>query len=174
MLRTVPDPNQLAANLRAAVQSADSDQPVLNVRTMGKVVEDKTVGLRFAANTLAIIAALSCLLSSVGLYSMMSFLMSRRTREIGVRVALGATRWDIVRLTGTTAVKLTAAGIMVGLVLTYAAGRLMEQAMFGVVNPSLTLAIGLAVLLALVSLAASYIPAQRAATVDPTTALRAE
>lgn len=174
MLRTVPDPNQLAANLRAVVQSADVDQPVLNVRTMEKVVEDKTVGLRFAANTLAIIAAVSCLLSSVGLYSMMSFLMSRRTREIGVRVALGATRWDIVRLTGTTAVKLTAAGIIVGLVLAYAAGRLMEQAMFGVVNPSLTLAIGLAVVLALVSLAASYIPAQRAATVDPTTALRAE
>jgi putative ABC transport system permease protein len=138
------------------------------------VVDDKTVGLRFAANTLAIIAAVSCLLSSVGLYSLMSFLMSRRTREIGVRVALGATRWDIVRLTGTTAVKLTAAGIIVGLVLAYAAGRLMEQAMFGVVNPSLTLAIGLAVLLALVSMAASYIPAQRAAMVDPTTALRAE
>jgi len=174
MLRTVPDPNQLAAKLRAAVQSVDADQPVLNVRSMEKLVDDKTVGLRFAANTLAIIAAMSCLLSSVGLYSLMSFLTSRRTREIGVRVALGATRWDVMRLTGATAAKLTAVGIVCGLALSYAAGRLLQQAMFGVVIPDMTLAFGLAVLLALVSLAASYIPAQRAATVDPTTALRTE
>lgn len=174
LVRTIPDPNQLAANLRAAVQAADPDQPVIGLRTMEKVVEDKTVGLRFAANTLGLIAIISCLLSSVGLYSLMSFLTTRRTREIGVRVALGATRWDVIRLTGLTAMRLTGAGIVLGLVLAYLAGRLLEQAMFGVITPDLSLAVGLSVLLAAVSLAASYLPARRAAMMDPTVALRTD
>ena len=142
------------------------------MRTMQKVVEDKTVGLRFAANTLGLIAIISCLLSSVGLYSLMSFLTTRRTREIGVRMALGATNWDIVRLTGATAARLTIAGIVLGLLLAYAAGRLLEQAMFGVVTTDLPLAFGLAALLAVVSMTASYLPARQAAKVEPTVALR--
>jgi len=174
MIRTVADPAQLAANLRAAVQAADPDQPVIAVKTLEQLVSEQTSGLRFVANTLAIIAGISALLSSVGLYSLMSFLTTRRTREIGVRVALGATSWDVVRLTGSTAARLTAAGIVAGLGLTYLAGRALEQMLFGVFTASLPLALGLAVLLAVVSMAASYVPARRAAAIQPTEALRTE
>ena len=174
VIRTVGDPAQLTGNLRAAVQAADPDQPVVAVKTMQQVVSDKTVGLRFVANTLGIIAVVSALLSSVGLYSLMSFLTMRRTREIGVRVALGATSWDVIRMTGATAARLTAAGVAVGLGLAYLAGRALEQALFGVIASSMPLALGLGALLALVSLAASYVPARRAAAIEPTVALRME
>jgi ABC-type antimicrobial peptide transport system permease subunit len=103
-----------------------------------------------------------------------SFLASRRTREIGVRLALGATRADVIRLMGATGARLTVAGIVVGLLLSYLAGRLMDQLMFGVVTGSLPIALGLAVVLCAVSAAASYLPARHAAGVDPTTALRVE
>ena len=174
LLRTVPDPDELTGSLRAAVQAADPEQPVVDVRSMAKVVEDKTVGLRFAANMLGVIAVVSCLLSSVGLYSLMSFLTTRRTREIGVRVALGATRWDVIRLTGSTAAYLTVSGVVLGMVLAYLAGRLLEQALFGVVTGNLMLAGGLAAILATISMAASYFPARRAAGIEPTVALRTE
>jgi putative ABC transport system permease protein len=174
MIRTAADPAQLAANLRAAVQAADPDQPVVGVKTLEQVVADKTSGLRFVANTLAVIAGISALLSSVGLYSLMSFLTTRRTREIGVRVALGATSWDVIKMTGSTAARLTASGIAIGLALAYLAGRALEQALFGVITANVPLAIGLGILLATVSMAASYVPARRAAAIEPTEALRTE
>jgi putative ABC transport system permease protein len=130
--------------------------------------------LRFASRTLVVIALVSALLSSVGLYSLMSFLTTRGTREIGVRLALGATGWDVIRLMGATGARLTAMGIVVGLVLSYVVGRFMEQQMFGVVSGSMPIALGLAVLLCAVSAAATYLPARRASTADPTTALRSE
>ncbi len=173
-IRTVADPAQLTGSLRAAVQAADPEQPVVAVKTMQEVVSDKTTGLRFIANTLGIIAVISALLSSVGLYSLMSFLTMRRTREIGVRVALGATSWDVIKITSSTAARLTAAGVVAGLVLAYLAGRALEQALFGVIESSMPLALGLGALLTVVSLAASYIPSRRAAAIEPTVALRME
>jgi putative ABC transport system permease protein len=174
VIRTIGDPAQLGANLRAAVQAADPDQPVVELKTFEHVVADKVAGLRFVANTLAIIAGVSALLSSVGLYSLMSFLTLRRTREIGVRVALGATSWDVIRMTSSTAARLTAIGIAVGLGLAYLTGRALEQTLFGVVTANVPLAVGLGVMLAAVSMAASYVPARRAAAIEPTEALRME
>lgn len=174
LLRTPGDPVQLSADLRAAVLAEDPEQPLLDVRPMTQVVEDGTSGLRVAGRALGVIALVSCLLSTIGLYSLMSFLTSRRTREIGVRVALGATRCDVIRLTVATALRLTLAGIAFGLVLAFLAAGLLEQAMFGVVTGSLPLAVGLAVLLGVVSTAAGLIPARRATMVNPTVALRAE
>jgi putative ABC transport system permease protein len=174
MLRTVADPIQLAADLRAAVQAVDPDQPVLDIRTLQRVVADGTVGLRIAARGLGVMALVSCLLSTIGLYGLISFLTGLRTREIGLRVALGASRWDVIKLTGATAAGLAAVGVMVGLALAYTGGRLLEQQLFGVITSNLPLGFGLAALLGVVSLAAGYIPARRAANVDPTIALRAE
>jgi putative ABC transport system permease protein len=174
MVRTMVNPAELAADLRMAVQAEDDNQPLYDVRTLSNMVEDTTFGLRFAGRALGIIALVSCLLSTIGLYSLMSFLASRRTREIGVRIALGATRADVIRLMGATGARLTVAGIVVGLSLSYLAGRLMDQLMFGVVTGSLPIALGLALVLCAVSAAASYLPARHAAGVDPTTALRSE
>jgi predicted permease len=165
VVRTVGDPAELGANLRTAVQAADPDQPVVELRTYEGVVADKVAGLRFVGNTLAIIAGVSALLSSVTL---------RRTREIGVRVALGATSWDVIKMTGSTALRLTAVGVAIGLALSYLAGRALEQAAFGIVTGNLPLAIGLGAVLAAVSMAASYVPARRAAAIEPTEALRTE
>ena len=174
LIRTVGDPAQLGANLRAAVQAADPDQPVIDLKPFERVIADKVAGLRFVGNTLAIIAAISALLSSVGLYSLMSFLTLRRTREIGVRVALGATSWDVIRMTGSTAARLTLAGVAIGLALSYIAGRALEQAAFGIVTGNLPLALALGLALAAISMAASYVPARRAARINPTEALRTE
>jgi predicted permease len=174
VLRTPVQPAELGADLRRAVQAEDEMLPVQEVRPLTDMVQDSTFGLRFAGRTLGAIALVSCLLSTIGLYSLMSFLTGRRTREIGVRVALGATRWDVIRLIGAAGLRLTAAGLAVGLVLTFLAGRAMEGLLFGIVTGSLSIACGLALLLGAVSVAASYLPARRAAGVDPTIALRSE
>ncbi len=174
LLRTAGDPTHVAADLRAAVSAEDPEQPLQDIRTMTRVVEDGTAGLRVAGRALGLIALVSCLLSMIGLYSLMSFVTARRTREIGVRLALGASRWDVIRLTGATALRLTSAGIAVGFALALMAARVLESAMFGVVTVSLGLVSALALLLGLVALAASYVPARRAAAISPTVALRTE
>ena len=174
MLRTVTDPIQLAAALRAAVQAEDEDQPLLDLRALPQVVADNTVGLRIASRGLGVMALVSCLLSTIGLYGLISFLTGLRTREIGLRMALGASRWDVIKLTGATAAGLAVAGVAVGLGLAYSVGHLLERQLFGVITNNLPLTSALAALLALVSLLAGYMPARRAANVDPTIALRAE
>ncbi len=174
VLRTVIDPVELSAGLRAAVQAEDGELPVVGLRTMEGVIEDSTVGLRFAGRTLGVIAAISALLAAVGIYSLMAFLTGRRTREMGVRMALGATARDIVRLTCAQALRLTLAGIGVGLVLAFFVSRGLEAAMFGVVTGNAWLVLALALSLSVAALGASYLPARRVSRVDPTVALRAE
>jgi putative ABC transport system permease protein len=174
VLRTVADPVQLSASLRAAVQAEDAELPVVGMRTMEGVIEDQTVGLRFAGRTLGVIAIVSGVLSSVGIYSLMAFLFGRRTREMGVRMALGATRGDVIRLACRQALRLTLAGVGVGLVLAFLVGRGLESVMFGLVTTSPALVAGLAALLTAIGLLASYLPARRVSRVEPTIALRAE
>jgi putative ABC transport system permease protein len=174
MLRTVTDPILLAAELRAAVQAEDQDQPLLDVRALQQVVADNTVGLRIASRGLGVMALVSCLLSTIGLYGLISFLTGLRTREIGLRMALGASRWDVIKLTGATALGLAVVGVIVGLGLAYAVGNLLERQLFGVITNNVPLASALAALLGIVSLLAGYVPARRAANVDPTIALRSE
>ncbi|HLE72016.1 MAG TPA: FtsX-like permease family protein [Vicinamibacteria bacterium] len=114
------------------------------------------------------------MLSAVGIYGLMMYSVSRRTHEIGVRVALGAERGDVLRLALGQAFTIPAAGVGVGLVLAYAAGRLMASNLFGVVRLEVTTFLSLAVVLTAVSLLAAYIPARKALAVDPAVALRAE
>lgn len=174
MLKTATDPVQLTAGLRAAVQAEDAQLPVSGIRSMEGVVEDSTVGLRFAGRTLGVIAAVSGVLAAVGIYSLMSFLTGRRAREMGVRMALGATRRDVIALSCAQAAKLIGAGIAVGLLLAFLVGRGLEAALFGVVSGSVPLSLAVATVLAVTALAASYVPARRVSRVDPTIALRAD
>jgi putative ABC transport system permease protein len=174
LLKTATDPLQVSAGLRAAVQAEDAELPVAGVRSMEGVVEDSTVGLRFASRTLGVIAIVSGLLSAVGIYSLMSFLTGRRAREMGVRMALGATRHDVVRLACHQAARLIVAGLVVGLGLAFLVGRGLEAALFGVITGSASLSAGVALVLGLTALVASYVPARRVSRVEPTIALRAE
>ena len=148
--------------------------PVVGVRTMEGVIEDSTVGLRFAGRTLGAMALGSGLLSAVGIYSLMAFLTGRRTREMGLRMALGATRSDVIRLACRQGLRLTAGGVAVGLILAFLVGRGLESALFGLVHGNAGLTIGLAVVLSVTAFAASYLPARRVSRVEPTIALRAE
>jgi ABC-type antimicrobial peptide transport system permease subunit len=119
-------------------------------------------------------SGIALLLSLMGVYSLMAFLVTRRTQEIGVRIALGASRWQVIRLTGAQAVVITGTGVTLGTAMALGVGRLMESVLFGLVAPDLATMAALIAALTVVALAAGVIPARRAANLDPTVALRAD
>jgi len=119
-------------------------------------------------------AALALVLAMLGLYAVMSYLVAQRVREIGVRMALGATSADVTRLALAQAARLTAFGVAIGLMLAIGLGRLMEAGMLGVISSDVRVTGLLAALLAVTAIASSYVPARRAASVDPIVALRTE
>ncbi len=173
-VRTGRDPAALANDVRTALREVDPAQPVFDLMPMRVLLKERTVGLQYIAAIMGVFAGLALLLATVGVYAVMAYLVSQRTHEIGVRMALGATRGDVERLAVWQAARLTAVGALVGLVLSVALGRLMEAGMLGVVSTDLRLLAGLAAVLVAASLAAAYVPARRAAALDPLDALRVE
>jgi putative ABC transport system permease protein len=173
-IRTMGDPEAVTAAVRSQVRRADPDQPIFHAATMRQLISERLIGLRYAALVMAVLGLIGLVLSAVGIYGLMMYTVSRRTHEIGVRVALGAERGDVLRLALGQALSVTAAGVGIGLVLAYAAGRLMAANLFGVVRLEAATFALLALVLSAVSLLAAYIPARRALRVDPAAALRAE
>jgi putative ABC transport system permease protein len=171
-VRTVGDPHALAGDLRRAVSRVDPDQPIAALDAMDKMVEDRAAGFVFIARALAIVGAIALVLALVGIYSLMAFLTAQRTQEIGVRMALGAGRWQVVRVITARAVAITIAGTVIGSALALGAGRLMEAMLYGLVRTSFTQLGALVLVLGSVALLAAYLPARRAAQVDPMAALR--
>lgn len=174
VVRTVGDPLGVAGDLRRAVAAADPDQPISDLKSMEQLISDRTAGLQFIARALTVVAVIAFALAITGLYSVMAFMASRRTQEIGVRMALGATRWDVIRATCSQAVRIIVVGLLIGGASGVAIGRLMESVLRGGVANNAWALVVLTAVLALVALAASYLPARRAAALNPTTALRAE
>jgi putative ABC transport system permease protein len=168
------DPTALGAALRGAIGGIDLSLPVYHTRSMESRVSDSLVPQRFSMSLLTALAGLALVLAVVGVFSVMSFLASQRTHEIGVRTALGAQRGDILRLIIGQAMKLTMAGIAIGLALSFALTRLMKDALYQVTatDPATFLIVSL--LLVGVALAACWLPARRASRVDPIQALRSE
>jgi ABC-type antimicrobial peptide transport system permease subunit len=171
-VRTVGDPNALAGDLRRAVAAADPDQPIASLSTLSLLVEDRAGGSSFIARALGAVGAIALVLSVMGIYSLMAFLTTQRTQEIGVRMALGAGRWQVVRAITRRAVGITIAGAAVGAVLAFAVGRIMESLLFGLTTNSPMQLAAITIVLAGAALIAAYLPARRAARIDPMTALR--
>ena len=171
-VRTVGDPHALAGDLRRAVARADADQPIAALDSLDKMVEDRAAGFVFIARALGIVGLIALVLSIIGIYSLMAFLTTQRTQEIGVRMALGAGRWQVVRATIARAMTITVAGMVIGSALAVGAGRAMEAMLFGLVTTSYAQLVALMLVLGGVALLAAYLPARRATQVDPMSALR--
>jgi len=174
VLRTTPDPLSLASAVRAEVAGPAQDQPFYGVRSMEQIVSASLAERRFTMLVLIVFAAGALLLAAIGIYGVMSYAVTRRTHELGIRAALGSSRGEIVALVLREGMKLAAIGMGCGLAAAAALTRLMAGMLYGV-RPAdpLTLA-AVALLLGGIAVAACYLPARRATAVDPVVALRCD
>jgi len=172
--RSKSDPSVVAAAIREAVRAIDKDQPVDKITTMSSVVSASIVDRSFYMQLLGTFASLAFILAAVGIYGVVSYSVAQRTREIGIRVALGARRRDVLGLVLREALRLTALGVALGLVGAFVATRVLRSLLFEVKPTDPATFICLSLLLTFVALVASYIPARRATKVDPLVALRYE
>jgi putative ABC transport system permease protein len=173
-VRTDRDPSPMAAALRSLVQRLDPNLPVNNLRSLEEQVSNSMSNDRLVAVLSVSLALLAALLAALGLYGVLAYMVARRTREIGIRIALGGERADILRLVVGQGGRLTVVGGAIGIVAALVAMRWVASLLYGVTAHDPLTFVGVAVLLAIVSGAACYIPARRAMRVDPMVALRYE
>src|SRR5262245_57687140 len=174
VLRSQVEPTGLAAAARKEIRELDPDLPVYNVRTMTDRVDESLARRRFSMLLLSIFAALASGLAAVGIYGVVAYFVSQGTRELGIRMALGATPGEIRALVVRQALVIVGTGVAIGVAGALTVARLMRSLLFGIgIADPITFA-SIPVLLALVALAASYVPARRAARIDPMLALRHE
>ena len=160
--------------IRRKLAGVNSDMVVYGTETMSDVISDSLGAQRFAMILLGVFAGVALVLASIGIYGVISYVVGQRTREIGIRMALGAERATVLRMVLLQAGRMVVAGLAVGLIAAVALTRLMSTMLFGVSPMDPVTLLGVTVLLALVALLACYWPARRATLVDPTVALRYE
>jgi predicted permease len=174
VMRGVSDPSSLNEAVRREVSAVDPDEPVFAIRTMEEIMATAVAQRRFAMFLLGLFALAATILSAIGIYGVMSYLVTQRTHEIGIRMALGAQRRDVLRLVVGQGMRLALLGIVLGLVAALAFARWMSALLFGVRPTDPVTLSAVVVLVAGVAFAACYVPARRATRVDPMVALRYE
>jgi predicted lysophospholipase L1 biosynthesis ABC-type transport system permease subunit len=172
--RTAADPVALAASIRAAVRAIDPEQPVYDVRTMEDVVERSLGQRRLNMALLVTFAGAALLLCAIGVYGVIAFGVTRQRREFGIRLALGATRRAIAGAVVARGLLLAGSGTLIGLGLAAGVARSMRSLLFGIEPGDVTSFAAATGAIVLVALVASYLPARRAAAVEPAVTLRAE
>jgi putative ABC transport system permease protein len=173
-VRTAGDPETYATQVRRAVQSVDPDQPIANARTMEELIAQSVGQRRLSMLLLSLFSGIALVLASVGIYGLMSYSVAQRSRELGVRIALGAARSDVLRLVLRQGMSLALMGIVIGVGAAFALTRLIESQLYGVRATDPATFVGVAVLLGVTALAANLVPALRATRVDPAVVLREE
>jgi putative ABC transport system permease protein len=173
-VRADSNPASLTAAVRNHILAVDSGQPVSNVKTLEQHIADSVAQPRLTSMLLGIFAALALILAAVGVYGVISYSVAGRTREIGIRMALGAGRGDVFKLVISQGMGLASAGIAIGVAGAALLTRFMQSLLYGVSATDPVTFVALSVLLGSVALVACYVPARRATKVDPMVALRHE
>ena len=174
LVRAPGDPNVLTAAVKQEVLAADPGQPIHSASTLAQIISNSIADQRFNLTMLGLFAAVALLLAVVGVYGVISYSVTQRTQEIGLRIALGATNREVMKLIVGQGLKLTLVGVGLGLACAFALTRMMSSLLFGVSATDPPTFIITAMLLTLTAVAACYIPARRAARVDPMVALKYE
>lgn len=173
-VRAQGDPRAIVPAVRAVIAAVDPDQPIYEIKTLDRVISESVVGLSYVAVMMGVLGLIALVLAAVGVYGVMAYAVAERTHEIGVRLALGAQPREIMRLILSRGVFLLALGLAIGLPISYAFARLLASLIFGVSSTDAGVFFLITIFLAAISLAACYIPAHRAMSVDPIVALRYE
>jgi putative ABC transport system permease protein len=173
-IRTEGDPMAFAPAVRSRIASVDPEQPVFDVQTLEKLISNQVLGLSYVAVMLSVLGIIALILASIGVYGVMAYSVTERTHEIGLRIALGAQRRDVLRLVLGRGVILTSLGLVIGLPLSLALARLVASLFFGVGASDMITFGGVTLLMTGIALLASYVPARQAMRVDPIIALRHE
>ena len=174
VVETATDPLSLATAVAEVIHKAAPDLPVTHIMTMDELLAGSVSPRRFSAMLVGIFAVLAVVLAAVGIYGVMSYTVSQRTQEIGVRMALGAQAADVRSMILMQTIKLTALGVAIGLAGAFLVARFLSSLLFGVGTHDPLTFLGVAVLLLAVAVVAAYVPARRAMRVDPIVALRYE
>ena len=174
VMRTNVDPRGLAGSIRKEVQNIDRSVPVSSVKTMTEHLTYALWAPNMAASFSLAFGVLAILLSAVGLYSVMAYVVSQRTREVGIRMALGANRADVMKMITVQGMRLAVIGVVIGLLLSLGLARALSSLLIGVSGYDVTTFVIVSALLVLVALVACYLPARRATKIDPLVALRYE
>jgi predicted permease len=172
--RTTIPPSSLATAITSEVRAMDPNIPIFDIKTMDQRLSESLARRRLAMLALGVFAGFALLLAIIGIYGVISYSVAQRTNELGIRLALGASQVDVLRLVLSAGLRLTLTGIVVGIVLSFAVTRFLSSLLFGVRATDLLTFSALSLLLVVVSLLGCYVPARRATKVDPLLALRYE